>query len=231
MTQTNHSAAVALAEIFQHNKDFADAAGGALKALQTSQHPHEAVVMCSDSRCPEEAVSGPELNPGETFTAMDAGNPAAKFLGGLGYAVDHLGVTLITVVGHTGCGAIKAATAGGYEGERAALVKDLDALKRAFEAEPHDEAFAHLDEVDRNVIRNIRAQCKAVRAEFADKVTSGDVVVAGLLFDLHNVVGGGEGKLYLDLVNDVHAPEALMAHPLLAEMAQSDRHSFLLRRL
>lgn len=74
--------------------------------------PHEpfaAVVGCSDARVPLELVLGQQAN--DIFVVRVAGNVLGReCLGSLEYAVDHLdGLRLLVVLGHTGCGAVRAA--------------------------------------------------------------------------------------------------------------------------
>src|SRR2546430_7552719 len=76
--------------------------------LTKSQHPFAVVVGCSDSRVPPEIVFDQGL--GDLFVVRVAGNVIDDHsLGSVEYAVDHLVVRLIVVLGHQRCGAVKAA--------------------------------------------------------------------------------------------------------------------------
>lgn len=76
--------------------------------LSSSQHPHAIVLSCSDSRVPPELVFDQKL--GEIFTVRTAGEALDdNVVGSIEYAVEHLGARLIVVMGHTSCGAVKAA--------------------------------------------------------------------------------------------------------------------------
>jgi carbonic anhydrase len=69
------------------------------------QHPVAAVVTCADSRAAPEHIFAVGL--GQIFTVRTAGNVVADFeRGSLEYAVEHLHVPLIVVMGHTHCGAV-----------------------------------------------------------------------------------------------------------------------------
>lgn len=76
--------------------------------LSTGQKPHAIVLSCSDSRVPPEVVFDQKL--GEIFTVRTAGE-VLDFgaIASIEYAVEHLGSNLIVVMGHTSCGAVKAA--------------------------------------------------------------------------------------------------------------------------
>ena len=82
------------------------------KALTKAQHPQVAVLSCSDSRVPPELVFDTGL--GELFVVRSAGEDDDSLsLGSLEYAVEHLGSTVIVVLGHQSCGAVTAACSGG----------------------------------------------------------------------------------------------------------------------
>jgi carbonic anhydrase len=77
-----------------------------------SQHPIAVVVTCSDSRTSPEIIFNQNLN--RLFVVRTAGNVVDDIgLGSIEYAVEHLGVRLIVVMGHQNCGAVKATVAGG----------------------------------------------------------------------------------------------------------------------
>lgn len=84
-------------------------------ALLHEQHPFAAVLACADSRVPPEMVFDQGL--GELFVVRTAGHVVDDaVLGSLDYAINGLGVDLLLVLGHEGCGAIaatQAALAGG----------------------------------------------------------------------------------------------------------------------
>lgn len=77
-------------------------------ALAGGQKPFAAYVSCSDSRVPPELLFGRGL--GELFIVRNAGNTLdVAAMGSLEFAVGVLGVPLIVVMGHEGCGAVSAA--------------------------------------------------------------------------------------------------------------------------
>lgn len=76
-------------------------------ALTQSQKPYAVILSCSDSRVPPEIIFDKGL--GELFVVRVAGNiPDPVVLGSIEYAVEHLGSTLIMVLGHERCGAVTA---------------------------------------------------------------------------------------------------------------------------
>jgi carbonic anhydrase len=84
--------------------------------VQNGQQPLAAVLGCADSRVPPELIFDQGI--GDLFVLRTAGHVAdAATLGSLEYAVAHLGIPLLMVLGHSDCGAVKAAVLGGGEEE------------------------------------------------------------------------------------------------------------------
>lgn len=76
--------------------------------LLAGQTPHAIVLSCSDSRVPPEIIFDQRL--GELFVVRSAGETLDKaVIASIEYAVAHLGVQLILVMGHDSCGAVTAA--------------------------------------------------------------------------------------------------------------------------
>lgn len=75
--------------------------------LVKGQHPEVLVVCCSDSRVVPEKILSCSL--GEIFVIRTAGNVINEGeLASISYAIEHLHVKHIIVMGHTHCGAIHA---------------------------------------------------------------------------------------------------------------------------
>jgi carbonic anhydrase len=71
------------------------------------QHPFAAVLSCADSRAPVELIF--DAGIGDLFVVRVAGNVASvDEIGTLEYGVEHLGINMILVMGHTKCGAVTA---------------------------------------------------------------------------------------------------------------------------
>jgi carbonic anhydrase len=76
--------------------------------LAKGQKPFAVVLTCADSRLTPEFIFNQGL--GDLFVLRVAGNIADPFvLGSIEYAVEHLHVPLIVVLGHEKCGAVEAA--------------------------------------------------------------------------------------------------------------------------
>lgn len=102
-------------ELKDGNKRFADGRSvhpgrdrARMEEVAASQHPKAVVLACSDSRVPPEIIFDQGL--GDLFVIRVAGNILNnENLGSIQYAVGHLGVKDIVVLGHSRCGAVTAA--------------------------------------------------------------------------------------------------------------------------
>ncbi|MBX7248517.1 MAG: carbonic anhydrase [Caulobacteraceae bacterium] len=104
-----------LEDLKRRNREWAAAKIGADPAffsrLVSQQAPDYLWIGCSDSRVPANEIVG--LDPGQMFVHRNVANLAppqdANYLSVLQYAVDVLRVEHVLVVGHYGCGGVRAA--------------------------------------------------------------------------------------------------------------------------
>jgi carbonic anhydrase len=129
--------------------------------LVGQQAPEYFWIGCSDSRVPANEIVG--LDPGEMFVHRNVANLAppqdANYLSVLQFAVDVLKVRHVIVVGHYGCGGIRAAV----DGQRRGLVDHWLHPIREVHAAHKDELMAIEDETARlnrlcelNVMRQVQ---------------------------------------------------------------------------
>jgi carbonic anhydrase len=108
----------ALADLKAGNlRFFADRAEGPRRdaerrrAVAAKPSPKAAVLTCSDSRVVPELLFDQGL--GDLFVVRTAGHVLDRgAVGSLEYALDHLQVPLVLILGHSRCGAVTAAVAG-----------------------------------------------------------------------------------------------------------------------
>jgi carbonic anhydrase len=131
------------------------------KRLLGQQAPEYLWIGCADSRVPANDIVG--LDPGELFVHRNVANLAppqdANYLSVLQFAVDVLKVKHVMVVGHYGCGGIRAA----IDGQRRGLVDHWLHPIREVHHDHRHELDAIGDEIQRlnrlcelNVIRQVR---------------------------------------------------------------------------
>lgn len=104
-----------LAPLFERNREWSEKIRaedpGFFDRLSSIQSPEYLWIGCSDSRVPANQITG--LQPGEVFVHRNIANVVVhsdlNCLSVLQYAVDALRVKHILVVGHYGCGGVRAA--------------------------------------------------------------------------------------------------------------------------
>ena len=151
----NMSAEKALTSLKSGNEKYLDADVNSgcisrslrLQTYQEGQTPYAVIVTCSDSRVIPESIFSAGI--GELFVIRVAGNViGAHQLGSIEYALEHLGCRLVVVLGHTNCGAVAAAIAGGAEGYIGSI---MDEIQVAIGDEKDDYKAGCLN-VDRSVL-------------------------------------------------------------------------------
>jgi len=142
----------------------------AAKRAETAQaqHPFAIVLGCADSRTAPEIVFDQDI--GDLFVVRTAGNLVDEHaLGSIEYAVDHLGVRLIVVLGHTRCGAVTAALASDTApGHVQSLVRDIQPAVKAAKGKDGNVTDLTVAENARLMAAKIRNE--ASLGEFAKEV-------------------------------------------------------------
>jgi len=140
------------------------------------QEPFAAILACADSRVPVELIFDQTI--GDVFVARVAGNLVTpEIIASLEYAVAVLGVKAMLVLGHTNCGAVKAAIkAEPVPGQISAL---YPSLHRAVEKSGGD--------LTRAIGINASVQADLLRTSstvISEAVKTGKVTVASGVYDL-----------------------------------------------
>lgn len=178
-------AADSIKSLFDGNSRFLKKADKKLMAeLSKGQHPYAVVVTCSDSRVSPEIIF--DENLGKVFVVRTAGNVVDDVaLGSVEYAVEHLHVPLVIVMGHQSCGAVKAAieTKGEPEGNIGEIIKmilpSVKKVKSTAKADENIETKVVIENV-KNVMNNITSKSKIMKEE----VKHGKVQVVGFYYSI-----------------------------------------------
>jgi carbonic anhydrase len=156
-----------------------------IKRLSKSQQPHSIILSCSDSRVPPEIAFDQKL--GEIFVVRAAGEVLdSATIGSIEYAVEHLGSNLIVVMGHTSCGAVKAAHSaemGGSIGSRALddMIHDIQPRIKAYMGKPASQDYMKESWANvKGVAKDLYERSEIVR----QALLSGQVKIAEALYDL-----------------------------------------------
>jgi carbonic anhydrase len=150
------------------------------------QHPFASVLSCSDSRTTVELIF--DQNLGDIFSVRLAGNIASiKAIGSLEFSCKYLGSKLVVVMGHTNCGAIKAACdhyKGGNIGEIIELIDPAVALEKTIsdKRDSSNDAF-----VERVCFHNVEVQMERILKRsslLTDMIEKKEIGLVGAVYNL-----------------------------------------------
>lgn len=144
------------------------------------QAPFAAVVGCSDSRVPVELLF--DQGVGDIFVIRTAGNNtnSEMVMGSVDYAVEHLGVKVLLVLGHGSCGGVTGAIS---EEEEHGNIGELLATIR----NDVKQYVGKLDSLDAAIHHHTQVQVERIISypHIAEKVESGELVVKAAYYDVN----------------------------------------------
>jgi carbonic anhydrase len=160
-----------------------------LRITRDKQHPFASFLSCSDSRAPVELVFDQAL--GDVFSVRLAGNIASdKAVGSLEFSSKYLGSKLVVVMGHTSCGAVKAACddfKDGHIGEIINLIKPSIRHEKTV-TNPEQRCSKNADFVEKINALNVQYQIDSILRMsdiIADMVESRQIGIVGGIYDLN----------------------------------------------
>jgi carbonic anhydrase len=167
-------------------------------SLASGQKPTAVIFGCADSRVAAELIFDQGL--GDVFVVRTAGQAIdSAVLGSIEYAVTVLDVPLIVVLGHNGCGAVKATIAAIDEGAiPGGFVRDVVERVLPSILAGRRDGLTRVDEFeDRHVIETL-AQLVSRSSAIAERVDAGTLALAGVTYQL------AEGRANLvDHIGDI----------------------------
>ncbi len=157
------------------------------RSLAHGQFPEAVIVSCADSRVAPEILF--DVGVGDIFVVRVAGNvidgAGVTVKGSIEYAVAELNVPLILVLGHSGCGAVKAAIQHIHDKDSlpgainglVELIKPAVAKSKGIAGDPLENAIRQNVEIGVERLRRLEPI-------LAPRVTGGKVKVVGGVYDL-----------------------------------------------
>ena len=140
------------------------------------QEPFAGVLACADSRVPVELIFDQTI--GHLFVTRVAGNMVTpEVIAGLEYGVAVLGIKVVLVLGHSGCGAVKAAmNSNAAPGQISVLYQHLQpGVARSG------------GNIDKAIETNARIQAELLRTSspvLRDAIKAGELKVEAAVYDL-----------------------------------------------
>ena len=131
--------------------------------IKDKQHPFASILGCSDSRTTVELIF--DQNLGDLFSVRLAGNIASReAIGSLEFSCKQLGSKVIVVMGHSNCGAVKAACdeyKGGNVGEIIKLIEPAVEAERSISDQDQRNSQNDLF-VEKVCFLNVRKQIERI---------------------------------------------------------------------
>lgn len=188
-----------ISSIAKYNKQYSDSyIYDERKDYLKKQTPIATLVTCSDSRVSSESFSESDIN--RMFIIRDIGNQIETASGSVEYGIRHLHTKTLIIMGHTECGAV------------ASSLSNMDGLSKNLQQELLTLRTSTKYSLDYNIIANIDHQVDRAKKDFADLINQGDLLVLGILYDIHNHFGGGQHKLYITNINGVYDKKTLTSN-------------------
>jgi carbonic anhydrase len=193
-----------LKESFEDNKVYMEHGPKFFSAFADAEHPRATVVTCSDSRVQTRAWD--ETSENDDYTVRNFGNTLMGDEGSIEYGVEHLNTPLLLIIGHTGCGAVKAASGNTSKLSKAmqAQLKGLQ-IPRASAAKNENQIWAE------GVVANVHNQVTLALKKYGKRVHSRSLTVIGAVFDFRDDLNQGAGKFIVVDVNGNREPERVAA--------------------
>jgi carbonic anhydrase len=193
-----------LGDVLGDNQVYMEHGDKFFAAFADKQTPRATVITCADSRVHTPAWDVTPEN--DDFMIRNIGNQIENAEGSIEYGIEHLRTPLLLVIGHTGCGAVKAAM-GDTSKLSAPIQAELQHLhvpKPAAGKAP-EAAWAEA------VIVNVNNQVDTALKHFAKEIQAGQLTVVGAVFDFRNDLMQGAGKLSIVNVNGNSEAERMSA--------------------
>lgn len=151
-----------------------------LREMANNHKPFAVVIGCSDSRVVPEIIFDQGL--GELFVVRVAGNTVDNVcIGSVEYAVEHLNIPLVLVLGHTECGVFKTATSG--DDVHHHLGSLVETAKKAVERIKDFEGCSLSNAIKENI--HILVDKLQYSSPTIDKfIKEGKVEIRGALYDI-----------------------------------------------
>jgi carbonic anhydrase len=192
--------------------------------LKSKQTPKVALLTCCDSRVPQNLFDIDGLN--EIFTIKNIGNQFRNSEGSVKYPILHLNTTLLIVMGHTGCGAIKASSSD-YREEDDTIQKEVIGLVNSIRMANQTRDMSEITNENHKLAIyaqvNVDHQINKIIEEYTlkTKIQKKDLYVIGMVFDIHGVYGGKFANVYITNINGITDLSKLKKHEVASEIDQN----------
>ena len=157
-----------------------------VRSAANGQFPKAIVLSCVDSRIPVEDVF--DRGIGDIFVARVAGNfENTDILGSMEFATLVSGAKVVMVMGHSDCGAVKAAIDGAELGNITAMLENIQPAIESLSSYQGDKTSSNHEYVHMVTEQNIQLTIDDIRKRshvIRDLEQKGQVKMVGALYDM-----------------------------------------------
>ncbi|QGU00519.1 Carbonic anhydrase, beta class [Candidatus Syntrophocurvum alkaliphilum] len=184
-------------------------------------NPSVTLLNCADARMPAN-MFGQLFN--NVFVIENIGNQVRTNEGSVLYGLLHLRTPLLVITGHTDCGAIKASQTNFVDLEFA-LRNELSIVKQSIEEGTSKSSFEFSSDAAVKATElaefNVDSQVNYLMKNeaVANLINNNELLILGLMVDLHNIYDNGHGKIYTINANGENNADVLKTYANLGTFA------------
>jgi len=149
--------------------------------LKSAQHPIAIILGCIDSRVPSELIF--DLGLGDVFNVRVAGNILNDdVLGSLEFACKVVGAKLIVVMGHTDCGAIKAACNGVRMEHITSIMEKIDPVIESINRKEFQTEETFVEKVTHKNTVRVKAEITQKSITLREMQSQGEIQIVNAVY-------------------------------------------------
>lgn len=215
-----------LEKLFNSNSHFVDSHRPEdFSHYLAQQHPGVTMLGCADSRVHSNSFITDATD--QIFTVRNIGNQLQNAFGSVDYGIHHLQTPVLLILGHSHCGAIRAALEN-YANEDFSVIAELDHLTIPLRPMLREQASSPSTAQTRPggleavwaeaTERNVDYQVMMALRRYRDEVKTGHLTVVGAVYDFVNTYGSSQGRLVLVNLNGATDAAAIRRMPQLSRI-------------
>ena len=158
-----------------------------VQIIKDRQHPFASFLSCSDSRAPVELLFDQAL--GDIFSVRLAGNIASdKAIGSLEFSTKYLDSKLVVVLGHSDCGAVKAACDNFRDGHIGEIINMIRPALRHEKTVTENRDSSNVEFIHKICALNVKMQMDEIIHSsdiIQDMLTAKQIGIVGGIYDLN----------------------------------------------
>jgi carbonic anhydrase len=221
-----------LKNLVEGNNSYAITHCSKFELLKQKQTPKITLVTCCDSRVPQDLFNVESLN--NIFTVRNIGNQFRNSEGSVKYPIMHLKTPLLIIMGHTGCGAIKASLSD-YREEDDTIQKEVIGLVNSIRIANQTTDVQKIPDEDKRLAVyaqvNVDHQISKLLTDYQikNRVSNGQLDIIGMIFDIHGIFGDQAAHAYITNINGTTSVKAMKKQKVASRISKEFYNSKLRR--